>query len=273
VLYQSSNWRKLGVDEASHMTQFIVDYLTTRVRGDATQVQVLLGSNPGGPGHGWLKRRFVRPAGQEVGPRPSPRPIEVWRPYPPKDDPTRYMATRVFIPAFYSDNLEMLAVDPHYVERVDPAARRREGAAARVWRLGIERRHDVRARLGSRAHRQASDTRAPQSLGFTPQQILPWHVIPNARWRPPQSATIYGSIDYGYGAPWSFHLHAILPGGHIRTFFEFYKAGVRDSEQARMIRIAIERLMAPAATAAAHAACRSGSSTTRRWTTTAARSG
>jgi hypothetical protein len=32
------------------MTQFIVDYLTSRVRGDETQVQVLLGSNPGGPG-------------------------------------------------------------------------------------------------------------------------------------------------------------------------------------------------------------------------------
>jgi hypothetical protein len=63
VLYQSSNWRKLGVDEASHMTQFIIDYLTTRVRGDQYQVAVLLGSNPGGPGHGWLKRRFVQPTG------------------------------------------------------------------------------------------------------------------------------------------------------------------------------------------------------------------
>jgi hypothetical protein len=34
-----------------------------------------------------------------------------------EERPERYMATRVFIPAFYSDNVEMLAVDPHYVER------------------------------------------------------------------------------------------------------------------------------------------------------------
>src|SRR4051812_35646065 len=95
VLYQSSNWRKLAVDEASHMTQHQVDYLNTRVRGDENQVALLLGSNPGGPGHGWLKRRFVQPMGAEVGPRPSPRPLEVWRPYPPREDPKRYMATRV----------------------------------------------------------------------------------------------------------------------------------------------------------------------------------
>lgn len=244
VLYQSSNWRKLGVDEASHMTQFIIDYLTTRVRGNAEQVQVLLGSNPGGPGHGWLKRRFVRPMGLEVGRRLAPKPFEVWRPLPPANDPTRYMATRVFIPALYSDNVEMLRFDPNYLERsILPLG----GAKARQLAWGDwdsddgmmfgpdwEAEHIVRA-----------DDTALIAQGFTPGLQIPWHVIPKTNWRPPASATIYGSIDYGYGAPWAFYLHAILPGGHIRTFFEFYKAGVRDKEQARMIRTAVVRLMAP----------------------------
>jgi hypothetical protein len=66
-------------------------------------------------------------------------------------------------------------------------------------------------------------------------QIIPWHVFPNASWRPPVGAQIYGSVDYGYGAPWSFHLHATMPGGHTRTFFEFYSAGVRDHQQAAKI--------------------------------------
>lgn len=243
VLYQSANWRKLGIDEASHMTQYQVDYLTTRVRGDDEQVAVLMGSNPGGPGHGWLKRRFVRPSGHEVGRRPSPKPMEVWRPYPPLDDPKRYMASRVFVPAFATDNIEGLAADPHYVERnILPLG----GAKARQLAYGDwdsndgmmfgpewEADHVVRE----------SDTLL-RNQGFQPQQILPWHVIPRASWRPPSSATIYGSIDYGYGAPWAFYLHAILPGGHIRTFFEFYQAGLRDSEQALLIRRVCERLMA-----------------------------
>lgn len=244
TLYQSSNWRKLGIDESSHMTQYQVDYLTTRVRGDAQQVAVLMGSNPGGPGHGWLKRRFVRPSGPEVGRRQQPKPMEVWRPLPPPDSPNRYMATRVFIPAFATDNIEGLAADPNYVERnILPLG----GSKARQLAYGDwdsndgmmfgpewEAEHIVRD----------SDSQLVQ-LGFQTGQQLPWHVIPNPRWRPPASATIYGSIDYGYGAPWAFYLHAILPGGHIRTFFEFYQAGIRDREQARLIRIACERLMAP----------------------------
>lgn len=244
VLYQSSNWRKLGVDEASHMTQFIIDYLTTRVRGDAAQVQVLLGSNPGGPGHGWLKRRFVRPAGLEVGPRRSPQPYEVWRPCAPSNDPKRYMATRVFIPALYTDNVEMLRLDPNYLERsILPLG----GAKARQLAYG-DWDSDDGTMFGpdwEAEHIVRADDTALVGLGFTPGLIIPWHVYPKSDWTPPASATIYGSIDYGYGAPWAFYLHAILPGGHIRTFFEFYRAGVKDKDQARMIRIVCERLMAP----------------------------
>lgn len=244
ILYQSSNWRKLGIDEASHMTQFIVDYLTTRVRGAESQVQILLGSNPGGPGHGWLKRRFVHPVGLEVGRhRPSPKPMEVWRPLPPAINPKQHMMTRVFIPAFVQDNTELTRFDPHYMDRILALG----GAKAKQLAYGDwdsndgmmfgpdwEAEHIVR---------EADSTLL--QLGFHVGQIVPWHVIPRPDWTPPQGATIYGSIDYGYGAPWSFHLHAILPGGHIRTFFEFYKAQVRDREQARMIANALRRFMSP----------------------------
>jgi hypothetical protein len=67
-LYQGNQWAKLLVDEASHMTQFIIGYLSTRVRSPRSDVflQVLMGSNPGGPGHGFLKRGWVRPEGWEI---------------------------------------------------------------------------------------------------------------------------------------------------------------------------------------------------------------
>jgi hypothetical protein len=255
ILYQSSNWRKLGIDEASHMTQFIVDYLTTRVRGDWRDAQVLLGSNPGGAGHGWLKRRFVRPAGWDVngpfaGGRPSPRPLEVWRPYPPKEKPDQYMMSRVFIPAFVQDNVEMVKADPHYFDRILALG----GAKAQQLAYGDWDSNDgMMFGPDWRAeHIVSSDDTKLRTLGFHEQQIIPWHVIPRTDWRPPQAATTYASVDYGYGAPWSFHLHAILPGGHIRTFFEFYKAGVRDRQQAEMIREAIGRLMGPASEGGCH---------------------
>jgi hypothetical protein len=250
ILYQSSNWRKLGIDEASHMTQFIVDYLTTRVRGDYRQAQVLLGSNPGGPGHGWLKRRFVRPTGLDVGPRPSPRPLEVWRPYPPREKPDQYMMSRVFIPAFVQDNVEMVKADPHYFDRILALG----GAKARQLAYGDWDSNDgmMFGPDWEAEHIVSESDTTLLTLGFHPQQIIPWHVIPRSDWRPPQSATIFGSIDYGYGAPWSFHLHAILPGGHIRTFFEFYRAGIRDRVQAEMIRTAIGRLMEPVSAGGCH---------------------
>lgn len=74
--------------------------------------------------------------------------------------------------------------------------------------------------------------------------ILPWHVLDNPRWRPPSSALIYGSVDYGFGAPWSAHLHASLVGGHTRTFYEWYAREVQDYEQARRMRASIEQLVA-----------------------------
>lgn len=82
------------------------------------------------------------------------------------------------------------------------------------------------------------------AAGCRAGDILPWHVLDNPRWRPPSSALIYGSVDYGFGAPWSAHLHASLVGGHTRTFYEWYAREVQDYEQARRMRASIEQLIA-----------------------------
>ena len=52
---------------------------------------------------------------------------------------------------------------------------------------------------------------------------------------------IYGSVDYGYGDPWSFHLHAALPGGHMRTFYEDYGQRKTDQMQSAIIKRALEQ--------------------------------
>lgn len=86
---------------------------------------------------------------------------------------------------------------------------------------------------------QAGDA-ALIKMGLRAGMTIPWHVIPKADWVPPRGAAIYGSVDYGFGAPAALYLHAVLAGGHLRTFWELYERELHDDEQARRLRQAIE---------------------------------
>lgn len=257
--YQSFQIIGLFIDEASHFTESMVKYLMTRVRSAKRGVPkiVRLTSNPGGVGHGWLKRWFIKPVpgelvvqlpdGRRVA-RLPPQHFETWRPWPTgkvRVAPEK-MATRQFIPAWFHDNDALAEADPDYLERAvqqlggDKARQLAEGdwdanegmIVGGLW----EAQHFV----------QSSDeallTAFPHlklRAGLN-QAPIPWHVLDDKRWRPPVGAMIFGSTDYGYGAPWSFHLHAVLPGGHVRTFFEDYGPKRRDIKQADIIKRALE---------------------------------
>lgn len=240
IQYQSFQVGLLAIDEASHFTEYITKYLISRLRSPRAGVPKLLrlGSNPGGVGHGWLKRWFIRPRVEETGPRSMPVPFEVWRPLPPARAKGRVrpdeVPTRQFIPARFEDNVILQQVNPQYIANLyqlegDLAAQLAEGdwdaneamIVGSVWQ---------ETKLVT-----AADT-ALLASGFRVGQLIPWHVIPSPTWRPPHTAKVYGSVDYGYGAPWSFHLHAALIGGHTRTWHERYKARVRDVQQAEQIR-------------------------------------
>lgn len=236
--YQGLQIVALFVDESSHFTEFQVRYLMTRVRSaKGIRKRIRFTSNPGGPGHGWLKRWFVRVPLTSLPPGATPpKPLDVWKPQPEKDDPTppEEMLTRQFIPAYFRDNYALAAADPRYLSQIYALG----GDKAKQLAEGDWDANDAMI-VGSvwREFRmvQKGDTQL-LAMGLKPGQVIPWHVIPNRHWKPPKGALIYGSVDYGYGAPWSFHLHAALPGGHVRTFFEFYMARKRDVEQAQMIR-------------------------------------
>lgn len=242
--YQGEQWIALLLDESTHFTEFQAKYLMTRVRSPkkGLRKRIILTSNPGNVGHGWHKRWFVKPLPVELGTRTAPQPGEVWRPLPMPQDPTppdRVM-TRQFVPAWFSDNIALAEADPDYL--------------AKAWALGPEKGKQLAegdwdandSMIVGGSWRdwhvvQLTDLTLQRHYGARVGSVLPWHVLPDAHWRPPVGAHIFGSVDYGYGAPWSFHLHASLPGGHTRTFFEFYMPRKRDSEQAAMIREALTR--------------------------------
>lgn len=242
--YQSFQIIGLFIDEASHFTEFQIKYLITRVRSPRKGVPkiIRLTSNPGNVGHGWLKRWFIKPTHEELGQRALPAPFEVWKPLPRHDDrtPPDQVMTRQFIPAWFHDNIALAASDPHYLAKVyalggDKAKQLAEGD----WDANESM---IAGAFWSERRRIALTDKLLIAAGLKVDQVIPWHVIPDRQWRPAKGTLIYGSVDYGFGAPWSFHLHAALPGGHTRTFFEFYEARVRDVHQAQRIWQALNTL-------------------------------
>lgn len=73
--YQGAEIHVLGIDEAAHLSETQITYLRTRVRlGDFKASlqyapflpRIVMGSNPGGPGHNFLRQVFLDPAPPET---------------------------------------------------------------------------------------------------------------------------------------------------------------------------------------------------------------
>jgi hypothetical protein len=82
----------IGVDELTQFPESWIDYLMTRNRtsNDKWPVMFIAGTNPGGIGHGWVKKRFIDPVAPEVINRVTL--------------PDGSYKTRVFIPAKLDDH-------------------------------------------------------------------------------------------------------------------------------------------------------------------------
>ena len=99
--YQSAEYDCIRFDELTHFTEAQYVYLISRVRGaNGYPKQIKSSTNPGGVGHGWVKRRFVDPAphGERfIG-----------------DDGME----RIFIPSLLTDNSFLCRGDPQYKARL-----------------------------------------------------------------------------------------------------------------------------------------------------------
>jgi hypothetical protein len=99
--------------------------------------------------------------------------------------------------------------------------------------------------LWKASHTVGPDDIELQAGGLPLGKVVPWHVWPHHTWKPSSEAHIYGSVDYGFGAAWSAHLHAAMTNGHTRTFHEWYGREIRDVDQAQRMHDTISRLMRP----------------------------
>lgn len=215
--HRSSEWQYLGIDESTSFTQEMFDQLFTRVRSSVTgtKCKVRLCSNPGQLGHGWHKKYFG------IG---DHKPYEEWRPAKSvgdKYDPP----SRAFIPATIFDNPALLQNDPGYLARLEALPE----AQKRMLLYG-------------------------DWEGFSGQYFTEFdratHVI--QPFEIPRHWKLYRSVDFGFDKPFACHWHAIDDRGHCYTYREVYRRGLRDKEQAKLIKDVSFRMMgsSPVGTAA-----------------------
>jgi hypothetical protein len=109
--YQGVEIHVLIIDELTHWPASMYAYLRGRLRMTGITVpphlegqfpRALMGTNPGGVGHHWVKRSFV-----DAGPYKI-------REMPPVEGGMR----RQFIPAKLADNPTLMKADPHYVDKL-----------------------------------------------------------------------------------------------------------------------------------------------------------
>ena len=118
--YQGAEFAFIGFDELTHFDEQSYRYLTSRIRSaDGLPLRVRATTNPGGPGHDWVRARWSA----WIGPKPTAAPgARRW--YSPDgvevEGPGDNALERTFFPARLEDNpylgaeyrAQLLALDP-----------------------------------------------------------------------------------------------------------------------------------------------------------------
>lgn len=111
--YQGSEMSVLLVDEGTHFEEKMYRYLRGRLRLGSLKIpdkykgmfpRAIIGSNPGGIGHNWIKASFID----------SAKPMEII-----KQSKAEGGMLRQYIPAKLDDNPTLVENDPDYIEKLE----------------------------------------------------------------------------------------------------------------------------------------------------------
>lgn len=205
--YQGHNYTRVYVEEVTNFpSPGPIDKLRATLRsGSGVPVGMRLTGNPGGPGHNWVKKRYIdpNPAGYEIVTESCP--VEI-------DGEVREVSlSRVFIPSKLGDNMLLLRNDPTYVLRL-----RQSGSEALV-KAWLEGNWDIVD--------GAYFTELDEQVHGRPADLIRWATPGTVRFR---------SFDWGSAKPFSVGWWAIcdgtwpkenpLPYGALFRYREWYGA-------------------------------------------------
>jgi hypothetical protein len=210
-LYQGHDYTRVYVEE---LTQFPnpapVDKLKATLRSAAgAHCGFRATCNPGGPGHNWVKARYIDPGAYDIIAEPFRNPF----------DGTVTQLKRQFIPARLADNPALLENDPDYIPRLQQSG---SAELVRAWLEG--------------------DWNVIQGAffdGWSNRNIVEPFAIPHDWQR-------LRSFDWGYAAPFSVGWWAlvdedyrvrpglVLPRGALVRYREWYGCTGRPGEGVRL---------------------------------------
>lgn len=109
--YQGRHFDFVGFDELTHFAEEEYMYLFSRVRSSAPGLRTYIRStaNPGGPGHPWVKARFVSIA------KPETKIVQEVNITKPSGEVIKRTRDRIFIPSSVFDNKALLDNNPEYI--------------------------------------------------------------------------------------------------------------------------------------------------------------
>jgi hypothetical protein len=211
--YQGHSYTRLYIEEATNFpSPAPIDKLratlrSTRVPQEAWGLR--LTGNPGGPGHGWVKHRYIDPAplGYQIL-------RENWiNPFNGKG----LITERVFIPSKLSDNKLLMDGNPMYAAQLQQAGSKQ---LVEAWLFG---KWDI-----------------IDGAFFSEFDPL-IHVLPGD-WieRVPKSSLVFRAFDWGYAKPFSCGWYAVADGtwgpprGAMVKILEWYGCTGRPNEGIRL---------------------------------------
>lgn len=188
--YQGTEVDVLFIDEATQLEEEVYQMFRACVRGvNNFPKRIYLTCNPGGRGHGWVKRLFVDRAFKE------------------DEDPAEYAP---LIQALVTDNKALMKSQPDYLKQLDALP----GKLKAAWRYG-----DWNIFEG-----QFFEDFVDKPEHYLDRQWT--HVI--EPFNPPKSWKLYRSYDWGYAKPFSCGWWAVDHDGRLYRILEYYGC-VKDS--------------------------------------------
>jgi hypothetical protein len=195
--YQGHQYTRVYVDEAgAFASPRPIDKLFGALRSpEGVPVGRRLTGNPGGPGHQWLKQRYVDPAAP-------------WTPFEYQPQPALqpdWHLSAVFIPATLDDNPFLMQHDPEYEGRLAAAG----GAELfRAWRYGD---WDITG-------------------GAALEIVARKHIVPPPPRGIPDYWELFGAFDWGYAHWWVFAWFAVNEDGRVFCMDTIRGRRMRDPE-------------------------------------------
>ena len=201
--YQGHSYTRIYIEELTNFPMpGPIDKLRATLRSAVAPTGMRLTGNPGGPGHNWVKARYIDPAPKGFKIITESTEIEL-------DGKTQTVSLdRVFIPSKLGDNQLLMRGDPTYVLRL------RQSGSAQLVKAWLDGNWDV---VDGAFFDCWDETK---------------HVLPTLPWlkRIPKSCQIFRSFDWGSARPFSVGWYAIsdgswgLPKGALLKFMEWYGA-------------------------------------------------